>query len=110
MNNPVTEPKRSQKPKRPLFIEPSAHRYSFYGNAPIKLAWGMGLKFYSLDFTRGLFPARAIPTIGFQIKPSYENPLINLPPFLFPRYSGAIVALRFSCRCDRQCYWLLAHG
>jgi hypothetical protein len=32
--NPVTEPKRSQKPKRPLFIEPTAHRYSFYGKAP----------------------------------------------------------------------------
>jgi hypothetical protein len=34
LENPVTEPKRSQKPKRPLFIEPPAHRYSFYGNAP----------------------------------------------------------------------------
>jgi hypothetical protein len=33
LNNPVTDPKRSQKSKRPLFFEPSAHRYSFYGNA-----------------------------------------------------------------------------
>jgi hypothetical protein len=38
LNNPVTEPKRSQKPKRPLFIEPPAHRYSFYGNAQNKLS------------------------------------------------------------------------
>jgi hypothetical protein len=32
--NPATEPKRRPKPKRPLFFEPPAHRYSFYGNAP----------------------------------------------------------------------------
>jgi hypothetical protein len=28
----LTDP-GSQTPKRPLFIEPPAHRYSFYGNA-----------------------------------------------------------------------------
>jgi hypothetical protein len=43
LNNPATEPKRpvrrslgeggSQKQKRPLFIEPPAHRYSCSGNA-----------------------------------------------------------------------------
>jgi len=33
LNNPVTEPKRSQKPKRPLSIGSPTHRYSFYGNA-----------------------------------------------------------------------------
>jgi len=33
LKNPVTEPKQSQKSKRPLFIEPPANRYSFYGNA-----------------------------------------------------------------------------
>ena len=31
--NPVTEPKRSPKPKRPLSVGPSAHRYSIFGNA-----------------------------------------------------------------------------
>ena len=35
LNHSVTERKRSKKPKRALFIEPPAHRYSFYGNAPI---------------------------------------------------------------------------
>jgi len=29
----VTEPKRSQKSKRPLSSKPTAHRYSIYGNA-----------------------------------------------------------------------------
>jgi hypothetical protein len=32
----------SQKPKRPLFTEPTAHRYSFYGNALIYGRQGSG--------------------------------------------------------------------
>jgi hypothetical protein len=31
--NPAPEPKRRQKPKRPLSIVYSAHRYKFFGNA-----------------------------------------------------------------------------
>jgi hypothetical protein len=32
----VTEPKRSKKPKRPLSIKLTAHRYNIYGNAPVQ--------------------------------------------------------------------------
>jgi hypothetical protein len=33
LNNPVTEPKRSQKPKRPLSIKSTAHRYNIYARS-----------------------------------------------------------------------------
>ncbi|HEX4263827.1 MAG TPA: hypothetical protein VH597_05770, partial [Verrucomicrobiae bacterium] len=38
LKNPVTEPKRSQKPKRPLFMNPQRIRYIFDGNALANLA------------------------------------------------------------------------